>query len=67
MKYILDTNTLITAKNSFYAFAIVPSFWRWLDRAVSQENVILLDVVMDEIRRGGDELTDWTREHVLRK
>ncbi|MBR3623506.1 MAG: DUF4411 family protein [Selenomonadaceae bacterium] len=30
MAYILDSNTLITAKNLYYAYDIVPSFWNIL-------------------------------------
>jgi hypothetical protein len=28
MSYILDSDVLITAKNSYYAFDLCPGFWR---------------------------------------
>ena len=32
MSYLLDTNTLIQAKNEYYAFDLCPGFWKWLER-----------------------------------
>lgn len=31
MKYLVDANVLIKAKNRYYAFDIAPGFWKWLD------------------------------------
>ncbi|WP_083819642.1 DUF4411 family protein [Pseudofrankia inefficax] len=31
--YLVDSDVLITAKNTYYAFDIVPAFWDWLARA----------------------------------
>lgn len=64
MSYLLDTNTLITAKNDFYAFDVFPCFWSWLEHETLSGTCVLLDVVVDEIRTGGDDLTNWVQNHV---
>lgn len=32
MTYLLDTNTLIEAKNRYYRMAVCPAYWRWIQR-----------------------------------
>ena len=39
MKYLVDANVLIEAKNRYYAFDIAPGFWKWLDQAHAQGTV----------------------------
>lgn len=64
MRYLLDTNALITAKNRFYAFDILPSFWSWLEQVVHRGECAFLDVVADEIKAGDDGLVRWIREKI---
>ena len=71
MGYLVDTNVLITAKNSFYATDIVPSFWSRMEDSISEGKCIILDAVDEEIHNGNDELAAWLdkknfREHILR-
>ena len=39
MKYLVDTNVLIEAKNRYYAFDIAPGFWKWLNQEHAQGTV----------------------------
>ncbi|WP_028255715.1 DUF4411 family protein [Veillonella magna] len=56
MVYLIDTNTLITAKNLYYGFDIAPSFWAFLSRCNSIKTI---DWVEDEINDGKDNLSSW--------
>ena len=64
MLYILDTNTFITAKNTFYAYDIVPSFWSTLLGIFKTGKVKVIDAVADEIADGKDDLTEWFGENI---
>ncbi|MEI6715147.1 MAG: DUF4411 family protein [Verrucomicrobiota bacterium] len=59
MAYLLDTNTLIQAKNEYYAFHLCPGFWDWLDAQNVGQNVYSIEPVLAEIREGADDLTVW--------
>ena len=59
MQYLLDTNTFIQAKNSFYAFDIAPSFWDKLLEKLKQGQLATIDVVSAEITQGNDDLMEW--------
>lgn len=62
MAYLLDTNTLIQAKNDYYAFEVCPGFWKWIDVQGGDGSVFSIKPVLDEIKEGADELTDWADE-----
>ncbi|SDG01816.1 protein of unknown function [Selenomonas sp. WCT3] len=62
--YIMDTNTFITAKNTFYAYDIVPSFWLTLLGMFKTGKVKVIDAVADEIADGKDDLTEWFGENI---
>ena len=64
MLYILDTNTFITAKNTFYAYDIVPSFWSTLLEIFKLGKVKVIDAVAGEIADGNDDLADWFGENI---
>lgn len=59
MAYVVDANTLIQAKNEYYAFDICPGFWEWLDLSNAAGNVASIEQIADELRKGKDELADW--------
>ena len=56
MKYLLDTNVLIEAKNGFYAFDLCPGFWEWIR---SYQDMRSIQMVKDEILEGNDVLSKW--------
>jgi hypothetical protein len=59
MPYLLDTNTLIQAKNEYYAFSLCPGFWDWIDLQTTTGEVFSIEPVLREIRDVADELKDW--------
>lgn len=62
MRYLLDSNVFIEAKNRYYGFEFCPGFWDWLDQKHREEVVFSVEKVLDEIRGGADELSDWAAE-----
>lgn len=59
MAYLLDANVLMGAKRLHYGFDFCPAFWDWLITANSAGKVFSIEKVGDEIKAGGDELSDW--------
>lgn len=63
-KFLLDANSLIAPSKNFYPFDFAMGFWEHMKHIMKSGNVMLLDVVYDEVIRGGDELTKWLTEAV---
>lgn len=61
MKYLLDANIFITAKNLHYGFDFVPAFWDWLDRSHANDLVWSTAKVRQELTAGKDELANWVQ------
>lgn len=59
MKYLLDSNTLIEAKNRYYDMTICPAYWEWIVHSNARQNVASIEMVAVEIKRGNDKLSDW--------
>lgn len=62
MIYLLDANTLIEAKNRYYRMAVCPAYWAWIQRSQRAGIVASIDLVGDELKRGNDELAEWTKD-----
>lgn len=62
MKYLLDANTYIQAKNQYYGMDICPAYWDWLDLQFEHGLIGSVDMIGRELRDGNDELADWVRE-----
>lgn len=62
MAYLLDSNTLIEAKNHYYGFALCPGFWDWLEQQNNVRTVFSLDRVESELRAIQDELAEWASD-----
>ena len=62
MKYLLDSNTYIQAKNQYYGMDICPGYWDWLDRQFENGTICSIDMIGRELKDGNDELADWTKE-----
>lgn len=58
---ILDANVLITAKNWYYAFDVVPVFWDWIDDEAAKGTIASTDMVYDDLKNGGDDLAAWVK------
>lgn len=63
MKYFLDSNFLIDAKNLYFPFDGKPEFWAWLLQLGKKGVLRIPQVVHDEITRGNDDLVDWVKVH----
>lgn len=64
MAYLIDTNIFIEAKNEYYAFDIVPSFWSALLNAFQKGQAVTIDAVADEIQAKEDNLAEWFAKNV---
>ncbi|NRR34330.1 DUF4411 family protein [Oxalobacteraceae bacterium] len=59
MKYLLDSNTLIEAKNRYYSMTVCPAYWLWLIQKNQSHDVASITSVSKELREGKDELAEW--------
>ncbi len=59
MKYLLDSDVFIQAKNLHYGLDFCPAFWDWLVTSNAGGNVFSIEKVGDEIEAGADELATW--------
>jgi len=66
MNYIIDSDVLITAKNSYYAFDLCPGFWDSLLALHHSGKVHSIDRVRQELLQGHDEdaLVKWVHDWV---
>ncbi len=64
--YLIDSDVLIQAKNSYYAFTICPGFWNSLLHSHSHGHLHSIDRVRKELLRGrkDEDLVQWVRESV---
>lgn len=62
MKYLLDTNIFIQAKNLHYGMDFCPAFWEWLEKQNAEQKVFSIEKVADELASGSDKLADWASE-----
>lgn len=68
MKYLLDANTYIQAKNQYYGMDICPAYWQWLDQQFYSGLVGSIDFIARELRDGKDDLAEWVKarpEHFI--
>ncbi|RMD57400.1 DUF4411 family protein, partial [Candidatus Parcubacteria bacterium] len=59
MKYLLDADVFIRAKNLHYGMDFCPAFWDWLVDANQNGKVFSIKKVKDELEAGNDELAQW--------
>lgn len=66
MSYLIDSDVLITAKNSYYAFDLCPGFWNSLLAQHHTGQVHSLDRNRQELLQGrdDDELVRWVHDSV---
>lgn len=63
MRYLLDANTYIQAKNQYYGMDICPAYWSWLDEQFKQGLVCSVDMISRELKDGNDDLAIWVCDH----
>lgn len=61
--YLIDTNCLITPKNTYYPFDFAEGFWKQLARTISENRVAVLGAVYKEIVNvvKSDNLAEWLK------
>ena len=62
MAYLLDADTLIQAKDEYYAFDICPGFWNWLEQENKAGRIFSVQAVREELARGDDQLAKWAAD-----
>ena len=63
MKYLLDTNVLITANREYYGMDICPGLWDWILENNVDGIVASVSSVARELQAGSDQLVQWSRRH----
>ncbi len=63
MKYLLDSNIFIQAKNIQYPFDVFPGFWNWLERDMSVGLVNSIEPVYMELTKVKDDLQEWVSKY----
>lgn len=48
-KFLLDSNSFISPYRGYYAFDILPSYWKELSHHIDRKEIILLDMVKFEL------------------
>jgi hypothetical protein len=61
LKYLLDANTYIEAKNLYYGMEICPGYWQWLDIQYQNNLVNSIQPIFHELNSYGDELSSWVK------
>lgn len=64
MRYLLDANAFIQAKNHFYRFSFCPGFWDWILLEHGKATLFSVERVEAELRAGRDELATWVGSDV---
>ena len=58
-KFLIDSNSFMEPYRRYYAFDLMPTYWDELSKRTESGRLVLLDMVKDEIHKGGDDLADW--------
>ena len=60
MSYLFDTNIFVESRKNT-PMDVWPSLWSRMANMINSGSIFSIDMVRDEIERGGDELTDWIK------
>jgi len=61
VKYLLDSNTYIQAKNQYYGMGFCPAYWDWLDACFEAGEVCSIEFIGSEMQSGNDDLAAWVK------
>ena len=61
MRYLIDTNVLIEARDRYYSFEMVPGFWVWLEAQHSEGILFSVTKVREELMGRKDDLEHWVK------
>lgn len=54
--FLVDSNSFMTPFRFYYAFDLVPAYWKELNKHINSGRIVVLDIVKDEIDKGNDDL-----------
>ena len=57
--FLIDSNSFITPYRQYYSFDFARSFWDQLEQNIDSGKIAILDIVLEEVLKGNDELKDW--------
>ena len=57
--FLVDSNTFITPYKTYYPFDFAPSFWAFLEKHISNGNIVVMSKIFDEVTKGTDDLSKW--------
>jgi predicted nucleic acid-binding protein len=60
---VLDANVFIEASRRYYAFDLAPGFWQSLIYHAGNGDILSIDRVSDELKKGKDELANWVKQN----
>lgn len=60
-KFLLDTDVFTQAGRLYYRFSVARTFWESIKKSAEAGRIWTIDIVRDEIYRGGDDVADWLR------
>lgn len=60
--HLVDTNVLITAKNSYYGMDFAPGYWQWLAEEYLRVDIRSIPAVRSELMAQEDDLADWASQ-----
>lgn len=63
MRYLLDSNTFIEAKNRYYHPTFCPAYWDWLLQKNDTSILSSISFVFDELEKGNDDLAEWVKNN----
>jgi rRNA-processing protein FCF1 len=61
-KYLIDTNSLVTPYKTYYPFDFAKKFWDQMYQAIDKSDILILDLVYEELKKGDDQLSEWINE-----
>lgn len=62
--YVLDSNTFIQAHRINYPMDVFPGFWNTIKQLASENKIISIDKVREEIKANEDTLRKWMDENL---
>jgi hypothetical protein len=66
IEYVMDSDALMQAHRTYYAFDICSGFWNVIENSHAQSLLVGIDKVLEEINRGEgtDDLKRWAKDKI---
>lgn len=61
--FLIDSDSFMAPYRLYYAFDLVPTYWKELAEHAKTGRLVILDMVKNEIEKGEDALTTWIHEN----